>query len=106
MLSTALQRQNLGQRPSIAGYKMFPRNCPTDVSSQSEVGETLLTPFIIVPKSTFRVYNQAETDEILAARKVCAYLRCFDPSKYPVAPNTGEEYFARYYDSKTSLPRG
>ena len=61
----------------------YPRNCGTDEESQSGVGATILPPAIDVPKSKIRVYNQAECEAVNAARKVCVYVRCRDPSKFP-----------------------
>ena len=105
MLSTLRQRPNLAVEPSLAGYRMFERDCGTDEDSDSEIGETLLPPYIFKAKSPFRTYNTVETKSVTAARQVCAYFRCCDPSKYPVAPNTLQIHFDRYDESHVSLPR-
>ena len=84
-----------------------PRNCPTDEESQSDIGATEQPPSIVVKKSKKRVQNQAECTALIAARKVCVYLRSPDPSKFPVSPFNGQYYVDRYYDKAnwTSLPR-
>ena len=107
MLSTFSRRPNLSPRPQD-GRRMYPRNCPTDVSSQSDIGATSLPPPIMVPKSKKRVYNQVESIAVYAARQVCVYVRCLDPSKYPVKPYKDQEAFDRYnaFKNLTSLPRG
>ena len=107
MLSTFSGRLSLLQSPRVR-RRFYPRNCDTDVSSQSEIGATKLPPAIVVPKSKKRVFNQAECTAVNAARKVCVYVRCLDPSKFPVSPYDDQDAIDRYnaVENLTSLPRG